>query len=493
MANVPFNAHGSLIRSRRARVVTGAATEERGEAGRDSMAGGQSDWAGPYPRTGELQSPGSKYYHEFPVWESGRWPPCPALIYLATHPHFEILEPMRIIKRLAPYADLIPIAFVIALTFLFSVEAPVSDDWDLVPVIQKMRQGTLDWETLDTPYAGHKIVVPYLALGGIAVATGWNTDAFRIFNLLIFGVLWLAIRPMAVREGRLLETAVVFWSWNQWLAWIFTAAMFCTMAVFCVVWSLRLLASGRSASFVPAMILAVVGTFCHGTGLAVWPAAFYLMFFTPRPLWQRIAFGAAMGLALYLFLQHPAAPVDVVRGRNYLQMPFFLLQAIGAPLGFAAKWMAALVSLGGLVVLATGVSWEKLKARPFIVATLLAGLGMMGLLMIARGGDSTAIQATDSRYGTMAVLFWVAVVLLVDWTGWRRWVLALLLALCVIRSVTRIPSMVRYKRAEEAEARGLIEWTPDRFGFEGSQTSPAQLDADEQMLRQWHYSLFRNR
>jgi hypothetical protein len=118
---------------------------------------------------------------------------------------------------------------------------------------------------------------------------------------------------------------------------------------------------------------------------------------------------------------------------------------------------------------------------------------MIFLIMVARGGGASAGQATDTRYGTIAMLFWVALVLLVDWSGWRRYALVFLVALCAVRSLSRLPSMINYRKVQEQEARGLLEWSANRFALEGAHTTPAQFDEDERLMRQWHYSLFRDR
>jgi hypothetical protein len=410
---------------------------------------------------------------------------------------------MRIIARWAPYVDLIPIVFVIALTFSFTVEVPASDDWDFVPIIQKMREGTLDWNTLDTPYGGHKITVPYLVLGGMAVGTHWNTYVFRSLNIALFLAAWLAIRPLAVQTGHLLAASIFFWSLDQWVAFLWNTPMCCTMALCCVLWSLRLLASKGPVRFVAAMVLAVIGTFCHGTGLAVWPGAIYLLFFRPRALGERVAFVAVLVLTIGLFLHHPPPLptdtannrqplVDLPHGNNFLQMPLFLLQSMGATVGFERMDFSAVVAVGGLLMLFIGRAWERFNIRPLAAAILIAALTMLGMVMVARGGGSFTGQATDSRYGTMAALFWVAVIFLVDWTGRARIALAVLIGLCLLRSATRLPGIVRFRQTEEMEARGLIEWSADRFSLKGAHTSTEQLDEDEQLMREWHYSVFRN-
>ena len=400
---------------------------------------------------------------------------------------------MRFLGRFARYIDVIFIGFAVGITFYCSTELPWSDDWDIVPTIQMMRTGTLDWKTLDASYGGHKEPVSRLVLAGTAVVTHWNTYVFRIINLFLFISIWMAIRPFAVREGRLLATALIFWSWNQAIMWCFTAQMSETLAIFCVIWSLRALQDQRWRSFGWAMMLAVAGTYCHGAGLGVWPAAFYLMFFRERRPAQRVIFAAILLATAYLYVFHDRGPGqgdELVLGHHYLQMPLYLLLALGAPLGFATYGIAAIVTLGGLAVLLMSKCSKKMKDEPFIKAVFLAGLTMIGLVVVVRGGSGSVVEGMHGRFGTCAALFWVGIVLLADWSGWKQYILAGLLALCVIRNVTRIPSLVSIRSQWKAEAYNLVNDGPV---LKGDWTTPEQFAEDLKLMRQWHYSVFRNR
>jgi len=393
--------------------------------------------------------------------------------------------------KLLPYLDLLPLGLVIALTMYFTVEVPSSDDWDLVPILKEMHEGTLDWKTLDAPYAGHKMPVSYLVMGGIAWITHWDSYIFRLTNILLLWIAWLAIRPFALRAGLLLETAVFYWSWNQWAEWLWTWMISCSLAVVCVLWSLRLLASRHSGRFALGLVLAVLGSFSYGAGLAAWPAAIYLIFFIPRPLLQRVIFGVVLIGTAFLFLQHPAGSGSVTKGGDYWHMPLYFLYSLGSPVGFASKGVAVAASITGLLMLVLSKpSLDPVKTPPFNLSLLLASLAMIALLMIARGGGDSVIGGTDSRYGTMSALFWVAVVLLGNWNGWRRYVLALLIALCVVRSVTRFHDLVAARQRELSGIAGLRQSTPDRMCLKGDQTSPDHFDEDIELMREWHYSLF---
>ncbi|HEX4086393.1 MAG TPA: hypothetical protein VHY22_15870 [Chthoniobacteraceae bacterium] len=392
-------------------------------------------------------------------------------------------------KRFSVPLDVIPIAIVFVLTLLFTVEVPYSDDWDLVPILAKMHQGALNWQTLDAPYAGHKMVFSYLLMGNVAALTHWSTFAFRIVTLLLLLGAWLAVRPYAARHGRLIEAAILFWSWNQWAVWMWSWMISETMAVFCVLWSLRLLDSRRPAAFIGALLLGFIGSLSFGGGLALWPAALYLVFAIPRPWPQKAAFIAFTLFVAAVFLQHPGpATGEIVRGKHYLEMPISFLAGLGAPVGPNASIADPFFALVGLALL--GLSLPELKKEPFLAALILAGITMVGLLAVSRGGSGSYIGLTDSRYGTMSALFWAGLIPLVQWTGWKRWILWLILFCCLVRSVSRLPDMEKMKTVQEAGARALEESKPAGALLKGTQTTPRQFDEDVQWIKSWHYSVF---
>ena len=396
---------------------------------------------------------------------------------------------MNGLRRLLPYIDLMPALLAAGLMWHFTVETPWSDDWDLVPIIQKMQQGTLDWTTLDTPYAGHKLVVFYLVAGEAAIVSHWNSYLFRLLAFLAMTEGWLAIRPFAKKEGRLLEASIVYWSWSQWAMWAWTFTLSAGIAIGCALWALRLLRTNRYPHFTMAMVLAVLATFSQGVGIAVWPAAAYLMAFTPRPVSQRVIFGVVLIAAGFLFI-YPPATGQLVRGKNYAEMPLYFLYALGGSVGVATKGVSALCGLLGLILLA--FHFSAFKSKPFAAALVVTSLSMIGLVAIARGGVPPVFGGMDSRYGTMSALFWVGLILVCDWSGSRRYILAAILAASAIRSVTRIPAMELSARDEQAAREAVIESAPQRFHYLGAQTSPAQFDQDVKLMRQWHYSLFRD-
>jgi hypothetical protein len=397
---------------------------------------------------------------------------------------------MNFLNRLLPYVDIAPIVTVAVLIGLFTVETPASDDWDLVPIINKMTEHQLDWKTLDTPYAGHKMDVFYLIAGGAARLSHWNSYFFRFLDFAALLGAWLAIRPLALRQGRLLEGSIFFWSFCQWAVWLWTFMLSAAIAICCVLWAIRLLQSRRSFHFAGAMLLSLVGTFNHGVGLAAWPAALYLVFRIPRPVWQRFAFGIVLVIACVLFLHHPQGPAQLVRHGSFLHLPEYFLFALGSPVGYVAAGSSILLSLLGLGLLALNV--PALRNEVEGTAIVIASLSMIGLVTIARGALPPVYGGMDSRYGTMAALFWVGVILTCNWRGSRAYILYGSVALCLLRDVTRVGVMRLYAANERLSAQAILTNSPQRFILKGAQTSPAQFDADIQLMRKWHYSLFRN-
>jgi hypothetical protein len=265
-----------------------------------------------------------------------------------------------------------------------------------------------------------------------------------------------------------------------------------SIALCCALWCLRLLTSASYRNFIAAALLAVLGTFSFSTGLAIWPAALFLIFCIPRPPAQKMLFGIVIAATAYLFLQQPPAAQDMAPGKNYFYMPLFFLLSLGAPVGFAAMGTAAIAALAGLMMLIAGrPTLESLKARPFVVALMLLGFGMLMILTIVRGAGSNPILGMDSRYGSISALCWVGIILLVDWTGWRKYVLMLLVALCLIRDAAMVRRIVDSRRTALVEVAGIKANNANRFILKGDHTSPQQFDQDIELMREWHYSLFR--
>ena len=116
---------------------------------------------------------------------------------------------------------------------------------------------------------------------------------------------------------------------------------------------------------------------------------------------------------------------------------------------------------------------------------------MAGLITLARGGANALVQATDSRYGTIAALAWVGLLLVLEWKGTpRQRILICILAFCSLRSVTRLKEIYHYKQWAQSGAWAILVNSPARYEIIGGQTTPAELDADIEMAREWHYSLF---
>ncbi len=380
------------------------------------------------------------------------------------------------IRRNIPGFDVILIGIVAALTLYFTVETPASDDWDLFPILEKMHLGTLDWKTMDTPYAGHEIPVSYAVMAGVAWVTHWNTYVFRLLNLLILIGAWMAIRPIAVKEGRLAEAAILFWSFNQWACWLWTWMIMSSITMACLLWGMRLLTSGTYRNFVLAMLLGVIATFSWSAGLAFWPAALYMIVFVPRPRIQKAIFALFLAATVLLFLQHPTSSEDLELGKNYFQMPLFFLLALGAPVGFATKDIAAVASLIALLMLILGrPSLETIKSRPFTAGIMLAGLCMMGLLVMVRGAAPPLIYGMDSRYGTMCAVFWVALVLLVDWSAWRKYVLLFLILLCLVRDAAELRAMAVGKQTQLLGVRGIMTSRPGSLPPQGWSYKPGPV------------------
>ena len=89
--------------------------------------------------------------------------------------------PIKKILQVCDWRDILGFLFafspaVLLLFFikLYSVNVPVWDDWEMVPLIQKAEQGTLSFKDLYAPHISHRIFFPRLIILALMKISGGN-------------------------------------------------------------------------------------------------------------------------------------------------------------------------------------------------------------------------------------------------------------------------------------------------------------------------------
>jgi hypothetical protein len=317
----------------------------------------------------------------------------------------------------------VPIAAYLWYVSRYSVNVIFWDEWDIVPLIDHLRTGTLTLQQLWTLHNVHRMLVPNLIFLLVAQLTAYDN---RVLMYLSAGLVIISYIALVLtyrrRQDSLLGIAPVaylMFSLAQWenALWGFQVAWYIILACLLVlVYCLE--QSGRSRPpFAFAIALAVVASFSSLQGLLLWPAGFIYVLrnnFTPRQRVMWLSFGLLTAL---VYLRHSGISGSLLshHGHHPLESAEFFLVAIGSviPIGQSGGSVLFLEGLWGLllcafsiyviIVWSTHARCEEALLAPITLMTFALIFDI--LLAVGRTGVWGGLeQAKTPRYTTYNLL-----------------------------------------------------------------------------------------
>jgi len=304
----------------------------------------------------------------------------------------------------------------------FGVNCPYWDEFQLVPLIDRLANGQLTLADVFAQHNEHRVVFPTLLMLGLARLTAFQ----QVPEMLTSWALLLATCAMLLTQhvrchGRSLGALASFipvpfliftlrqeenllWGWQVTMA-LFLAAAVATFAAV------------SAARFAVAIACAVVATYSFAAGLAVWPIGGLVLLLRwrwmgdPRVRVPAFAWCIAgtIAVAIYFvgyvrpgYIPSPAFPIlHPWQGAHYIAV------VLGTPLSRSTSGVA----LAGGVVIAACVACAWLVARGLVdrgkaliaVPLVVLALGNAVLLALGRGAFGP-VQASSSRYVAISVL-----------------------------------------------------------------------------------------
>jgi hypothetical protein len=432
---------------------------------------------------------------------------------------------------LAAILTVLPLLALVAIVGRYHVDVFYWDQWELVPIVDKLYLGTLSFTDLWAQHNEHRPFFPRLVLAYLARATGWNTMAEVTLNMTmvtaLLPVLWWATRSWRRRP----DEALPPWTWpvvslllfspTQWENWLWGWQFLAFVQVVSSVIGLALLTrpSAGWGALASAAALGIVGTYSFGAGLLYWPVGLVAILVRPHParrwrtlMWMAIA-AVAAGAYAQDFHGNPYMPTPIsnfVRIRAFGKYLFFVATFLGAPLAPHDWRLALLAGVAGLLLFG-GLTWRSLRQGTLPTAELLplvlglSALATAAMIGLGRAGFGFE-QALESRYITSSLWLWIAVVLsLARFTVAARsqpHISGRLGSACTASVVAIAASVVLvgwpHGRRESAAwqqrlapARAaLIEGTDFQM-LERLYPMPEAVVERREMLKRWHLSVFR--
>ena len=326
------------------------------------------------------------------------------------------------------------------------LNAPFSDEWVMVPFLQRAAAGTLSLGNLWAQHNEHRQFFPSLVLVALARSTHWSLRAELLANvgfgaliaLILVVVVVASFRRMGSGLTLTMSLAAIWFSLSpaQWENWLWGWDLCWFLTVLGMVAAIAIVAHpppwlSREWALACAVAGGVLASYSLSNGLIVWPAGAAVLALRRWPRRLLLAWaGAAIVTVAVFFIgyRHDAtSPRYVVSHLG--QLGQYVLVNLGAPvLGSSSLPLNAILG-AGLVATFCGCGLWIARRQPGLFQDAagwlgLGGLAVMSAVLTGIGRSSQGVgQAASSRYFTVSTLFLLATLalgLLVTGSWWQR-------------------------------------------------------------------------
>lgn len=340
-----------------------------------------------------------------------------------------------------------PVAVIFAATLIFSLlfyyRAPFHDHWDIVPYFAKLQDGELGFSDLFALHGNHWHASGYIVQLALGELTGMGHWAESLVSVLVAGLGFLALARLLDRSLRQFEAASMtpyvfgaaaffLFSLDQAANWLWGWQIAVFINISGALWAIERLSAGPPTvvNTTLAMIAAALSIYAFGTGWALVPIGFALLFvygatssrqgFVCLAMWA--AFTALLLWHFSLALTDSSAAY-AVESTPSLTDPTAILGLLHYAINFVASPVVRFARDSSVVFFFIGsglLTWslwtlrtvaknQLLKAvTPFLaLAAYSFGAGL--LTAIGRWEVFGVKHAFVSRYISFGTFFWIAV------------------------------------------------------------------------------------
>jgi len=321
----------------------------------------------------------------------------------------------------------IPIAIVSLYIFLFGLNIPFLDQWEVVGLLEKQQQGSLAFSDLFAQHNEHRPFFPRLIWIVLSEFTRYNVNAQLWVNLFIALGTFVFFVSRAVRtmEQRGVDApwflipvlSLLVFNLGQRESWLQGIQTIMFLGTACVLIGFFLLAEGSDwVRFWSAILLGGTATFSMANGLLYWPIGLIVLWITTSPgirslrllLWTAVSFvciglffanwTSSGHLNLLYVLTHP------------VEWLMWILDFLGSPL--MTLWYVAWIFGVLSIVLYSLIIRHLLITRdwkPVVPYFAIAFFILLTGCSISLGRMEMGMrQAVVPRYLTMSVWYWAS-------------------------------------------------------------------------------------
>ncbi len=324
-------------------------------------------------------------------------------------------------KVIVPIAIILPLILVFFFVCKFGVTIPYWDQWELVPLLEKIHNHTLTLADVWAQHNEHRIFFPEMVMLILARLSGWNiflelctsmllaTFTF-LFLLSILGSTSKTTSPwLKIFLSLMIFSMVQYenWGWG-WQIQVFMSVLGLVIAIWAAnKWQ------GKTVGLIIAISGAVLSSYSFNTGLASWPAVLFVMLLQKKwKLKHIIIWTFACIATILLYYYEYANPTEHPSVLLFLSYPLIYIRYVLTYLGASLGWtypISLAVTIISLVLISLAIfnlwRFDKQKLSdmaPWIAMALYACMAACAT-GVGRIGFSWE-QAFSSRYTTISLL-----------------------------------------------------------------------------------------
>ncbi|OGK36249.1 hypothetical protein A3A93_05885 [Candidatus Roizmanbacteria bacterium RIFCSPLOWO2_01_FULL_38_12] len=333
------------------------------------------------------------------------------------------------IKRIIQLGSLFPIILTIFFIKNYSINVPYQDQWEMVPLFQKVIHAEISIFDLIAQHNEHRILFPRLIQISLAFLTNWNIKNIYWISFILLCAIYffLALFMQNICKNKYFCIYLQFMlSWIvfspiQYEGWFTGMNEFhlTILAMLMTIYLLNLPLLGTTATLskIFAVFLSIIGSYSHINGLLIWIVGGILIFYRRQFLF--LIFWMLLSLMTYLIyfinyskpIYHPSLMYFF---QNPLDFLTYFFGQIGSVLFISEIGISALIGIMIFLIALFNLN-SLLKKRsliksciPWLMIFLFSLLSILAIA-VARAGFGTT-QALSSRYIVYSSLMFISTI-----------------------------------------------------------------------------------
>jgi hypothetical protein len=328
---------------------------------------------------------------------------------------------MPVKKIIVSIAILLPPLLICYFVYKYGITIPFLDQWELVPLLEKINNNTFTLADLWAQHNEHRILFPKILMLLLARWSNWNIFLELCANIVLAAFILLFLL-LILRDTlktvpgwlKIFTSLMVFsmaqyenWSWG-WQIQIFLSVLGSVISIWAVnKWQ------GKTLGLAIAILAAVLSSYSFNTGLITWPVVLVVMMLQKKWKLKHITmliFSCIITVLLYYHnytkcSHHPPILFFLSHPLIYIR---YVLTYLGTSLGWTyfSSLAVAIISLA-LISLAIFNIWRYDKQKLCDMAPWLALVLYVLMAACATGLGRAGFgwqQAASSRYITISFL-----------------------------------------------------------------------------------------